>query len=92
MQNGILTLASIDVLRGLITAVFGAVVVAVLTILGGIINTQGFDLWAVDWGTVWHMVANTSVVAGFGALSGYLFKNLFSDNNGAVFGSFAGDK
>lgn len=81
-----MTLKPTDFARGLAVAVGGAVLVSAMTIVGGIINTQGFDLWLVDWGSVWHMVANTSVVSGFGAFSGYIIKNLFSDASGKLFG------
>lgn len=92
MNGGIFKLGQNDLVKGLFTAVFGAVLTSVLVVLGGIINTQGFDLWLVDWGTVWHMVANVSVVSGFGAFTGYIFKNFVSDKNGAVFGVAGGEK
>lgn len=86
MGSPVMTLKATDFARGLAVAVGGAVLMSVITVVGGIINTQGFDLWLVDWGTVGKMVANVATVSGFGAFSGYLVKNLFSDESGKLFG------
>lgn len=80
------TLNARDFLRGLAVAIGGAVLSSLIVVFGGVINTQGFDLWMVDWGTLWHMTANTAVVAGFGAFTGYLMKNAASDESGKLFG------
>ena len=67
-----------DVVRGLITAIFTAVIVT----LYGAVNQAGFDIFTADWG----VIASTALSAGFSAFIGYLGKNVMTAENGKVFG------
>lgn len=72
--------------RGLIIAILSPVVVAVLAVLGAIINAPGFDAWGVDYGALFHNLTNTLIVASYGAGVGYITKNLLTDDQGKFLG------
>lgn len=78
MQSQLYRLTSNDLIKGVMTAIFAAVVVAVY----GVVMTPGFDLFMTDWNGVLHLAIN----AAFGGLVGYLGKNFLSDEQGKVFG------
>ena len=67
-----------DAVKGAVSAVFAAVIVA----LYGIVSQGEFDLFSADWLTIGKMALN----AGFAAFVGYLGKNFFTAGNGKVFG------
>lgn len=69
-----------DLWRGLVVAVTSALMIAVIGVLGAVINAPHFDLWLVDWVGLGRALANSSTVAAFGAGSGYLLKNLLTDD------------
>lgn len=72
--------------RGLIIAILSPAIVALLSVLGAIINTPGFDAWAVDYGTLFHNLTNTLIVASYGAGVGYITKNLLTNDEGKFLG------
>lgn len=90
MQSGLYKLSSNDFIKGAVVAIGAAIFTSVIAVIGGVINTPNFDVFAVNWGMVLHTVINVSIVSGFGGFTGYLGKNFVSDSNGAVFGSIAG--
>lgn len=90
MQSGFYKLTSNDFIKGAVVAIGAAIFTSVIAVLDSVINTPNFDVFAVDWGTVLHMVINVAIVSGFGGFTGYLGKNFLSDSNGAVFGSIGG--
>jgi hypothetical protein len=67
-----------DFAKGVITAVFVAVIVAI----GGIVEQPGFELFSVDWGSLIKVILNTAIVTFFA----YLAKNYMRDESGKVFG------
>lgn len=67
-------------------AVLSPVAVALLAVLGAVINAPHFDVFQVAWGTLFHNLVNTLIVVSYGAGSGYLLKNLFTDSNQNVLG------
>lgn len=78
MNSQLFNLGSADVYKGLVTALFVAVIVA----FGGIVQQPGFDLFSMDWGSMLHTMVNTAFVT----FMAYLAKNLLSDQNGKVLG------
>lgn len=67
------TLNSNDIVKGLITAVFSGVTMAVL----GIIGSATFDLFTADW----KKIAALAVAGGIAAGIGYLQKNFLTNND-----------
>lgn len=67
-----------DLAKGAVTAF----IVAIITVLYGVINAPGFDLFAVEWSQVFQASLNAAIVA----LFGYLGKNLLSDKDGKFLG------
>lgn len=67
-----------DFAKGVTTAVFVAVIVAIVDI----VQQPGFDLFSVDWGSLIKVILNTAIVIFFA----YLAKNYMSDESGKVFG------
>lgn len=78
MKNGIFKLGWSDLLDSIVTAVF----VAVITAIGGVVLSAGFDVFSADWVGIGRNVVNI----GFVAFIGQLVNNLVSDNSGKVFG------
>ncbi len=70
-----------DLWRGLIMAVLGPVAIAIFGILGGVITAPNFDVFAVDWILLFKSLTNAFIVASYGGFSGYILKNLLTDNN-----------
>ena len=69
-----------DLLRGLVMAVLGAVMVAVFAVLGAVINTPGFDVFTVDFIQLFKDLTNALIVAAYSSGSAYLLKNLLTDD------------
>lgn len=84
MNSAILRLDSSDFIKGATTAVFTAVIV----MLAGVATAPDFNVFAVNWA----ILLQQSVSIGIAAFVGYIGKNLVSDQNGAVLGSFGGSK
>lgn len=67
-----------DFLRGAVTAAFaGGFIVA-----GTVVLSTGFDAFTTDWVSIGKMVVNASLAS----FVGYIMKNLFTDENGKMFG------
>jgi len=64
-----------DVAKGLVVAVFAAVI----TYLAALVQVPGFDLTTINW----QGVLSVAVIAGIS----YLGKNFVSDSNGKVLGA-----
>lgn len=79
MQNGLLKISLLDVVRGAITAVCAAILIA----LAGIATQPGFDVFAVDWASTGRLIVNTSIPAFFG----YVMKNALTTNDGKFLGT-----
>lgn len=79
LQSQIFSLGTNDVVKGLVTAVFAAIVIAI----AGIAQSPNFDLFTADWSAIGHLALNV----GFSAFVGYLGKNFLSDQNGKVLGT-----
>lgn len=65
-----------DFTKGAITAIFGAVFMA----LYSVVNQAGFDIFTVDYNVVLQMTINGAIAA----FMGYLSKNFFTDANNQV--------
>lgn len=72
-----LSLNTQDFIKGLVTAVFGAV----LTVLYTVTQQPDFNLFSVDWMRVGSNVVNVSVIV----MVSYLSKNFFTNGNGEMF-------
>lgn len=92
MTSGMFTLNKADLVKGLATAVAGGVLLAVGTVVHGVISTTGFNVFAVDWTQVFQDTVNAAIIGGEAGFAGYIAKNFFSDSNGAVLGKFGGTK
>ncbi len=68
-----------DVLKGLVMAVLGGVVLPVLAVL----QTPGFDISHANW----HAIFILAINGGIAAFAAYIVKNLLSDSNGKVLGA-----
>ena len=84
MKNGLFQISIGDVWRGLIMAIMAPLAVSIFAVVGAIINAPGFDVFSVDWALVGRNLANVIVVTSYGAASGYILKNLLTDNQGNV--------
>jgi hypothetical protein len=69
-----------DLWRGLVMSVMGAVAVAVLGVFSRVI-TSDFDVFSLDYIALFKELTNQIIIAGYGAGSGYLMKNLLTDDN-----------
>lgn len=77
-------LGSSDFIKGLLTAVVAGAAVAVGTVINSTFSAPGFDVFSVDWGAVAHSAINTAIIGAEAGFSGYLVKNLFTDENGNI--------
>lgn len=75
------TLSWGDVWRGIVMAILGPVAVAVFGVLGAVINAPGFDAFAVNYGVLFHNLANTMIVAAYSSGTAYILKNFLTDAN-----------
>jgi hypothetical protein len=84
MKNGLFRLASNDFVKGLVTAILSAIIIA----LYNIIIVSNFDFFTVDWTVTLHAIVN----AGGITFISYLAKNFLTDNNGKIAGVVEGEK
>lgn len=75
-----------DIGRGLFVAVLGPLFISILATLGSIILAPGFDVTLVDWSALGHSLLNISIVSAYGGFSGYISKQLLTDNQGNILG------
>lgn len=73
-----------DFIRGAVTAIFAGLLLAIGTVLHSVIVAPGFDIFQIDWGTLFHDVINAAIIGAEGGFAGYLGKNLFTDENGDI--------
>ncbi len=78
MQNGLLKVGWADLLDGIVTAIFVAVVIA----LAGVVQQPGFDVFTANWGQILQSMFNF----GFIALIGSLAKSAATTNDGKLLG------
>lgn len=70
--------AKSDWIKGLLTALGGAVLTAVTVAFGAVVSEPGFNVFAVAWGPVFQNMINLAIVGGYGAFTGYMNKNFFT--------------
>ena len=70
-----------DLWRGLVMAVLGSVAVAIFGVLGAVINAPGFDVFTVDFVSLFKNLTNAFIVASYSSGSAYILKNLLTDDN-----------
>ena len=68
-----------DLFRGLVMAVTASVMVAVLGVFSRVI-TSDFDLFSLDYVPLLKELTNQIIIAAYSAGSGYLLKNLLTDD------------
>lgn len=78
MQNGLFTLNSNDFVKGLVTAVVGAIAATIY----GIVVQAGFELFTADWSAIGMLALKAAIIA----FVSYLGKNYMSDSQGRVLG------
>lgn len=86
------SLKAVDFVKGVITAVFAGVVLAILAVMHGVVTADNFDVFSIDWGMLIHNMINTAIIGAEGGFAGYISKNFFTDKNGAFLGRFGGTK
>ena len=79
MQSNFLRLNVNDFIRGVVTAIFAAVI----TVLYQVTQSAGFDVFTANWGMILSEMINVSITV----FIAYLSKNLLSDSDGKVLGS-----
>ena len=62
-------------------AVLGPIAVALFGILGSVITAPHFDVFTVDFISLFKNLTNAFIVASYSAGSAYLLKNLLTDSN-----------
>ena len=77
-NSNLFNLNSGDFVRGAVSAVVAAVVIA----LGSLVSEPDFSLFTTDWTHVFQLATN----AAFAAFVGYIGKNFLTASNGKVFG------
>ncbi len=70
-----------DLGRGLVMAVLGPVAIAIFAVLGSVITAPGFDVFTVDFISLFKNLTNTFIVASYSSGSAYILKNLLTDKN-----------
>lgn len=80
------TLSSRDFWNGLVMAIAGPTFVALTAVVGSVIGAPNFDVFTVNWGMLGHNLINIEIVVSYGAFTGYLTKNFFTNSEGAVLG------
>ncbi len=86
MNNGLMKLSFGDIGRGLAVAVLGPLFISVVAALGSIILAPGFDVSLVNWSVLGHSLINISIVSAYGGFSGYISKQLLTDEQGNILG------
>lgn len=69
-----------DVARGLVMAVLGAVMIAVLGVFSRVITTD-FDLFTLDYVSLIKDLSNQIIIAAYSSGSAYLLKNLLTTDD-----------
>lgn len=73
-----------DFVRGAVTALAGGALLAVGTILHGLITAPGFDVFMLDWGGLLHDTINAAIIGAEGGFGGYILKNLMTNQEGNI--------
>lgn len=66
--------------RGFIVAVLSAVAVAIVGVLNKVI-TPDFDVFTLDYITLFKDLTNTFIISAYSSAAGYLLKNLLTDDS-----------
>ena len=74
MASKLFKLDSVDLVHGIVVAIF----TAVITYFYGVLNQPGFDFATINWSEVIRISVS--------ALIGYMGKNFFSDEDGKIGG------
>ncbi len=81
MQTSMFRISLGDIWRGLVMATLAPIAVAIFAVLGAVITAPGFDVFSVDWVTLFKSLTNTFIIAAYSSGSGYILKNLLTDKN-----------
>lgn len=73
-----------DFIRGAVTAILAGLVLAVGTVIHGTIIAPGFDIFSVDWTSLFHTAIDAAIIGAEGGFVGYIGKNLMTDENGNI--------
>lgn len=83
-MNGLFTLGWNDVTKGLVMAILTGLILPI----AAAVQSPGFSLETANWYAILILAANGAIV-GF---VGYMMKNFFSTNDGALFGKIGKPK
>lgn len=78
-----------DLVKGLVSAVGAAAVLAGWQVVGAVIGAPDFNAFSVDWVLVGQNAINAAIIGAQGGFSGYLAKNFFTNSEGKLFGKIA---
>lgn len=84
--SGMFSINVNDVVKGGVTAVLAGLALAVFSVLNGVFQAPGFDVFSVNWVAVGHAAVNAAIVGAQAGFSGYVMKNYLSDSQGKVLG------
>lgn len=70
-----------DLWRGLVMAILGSVAVAVMGVLGALVNAPDFDIFSTDFITLFKDLTNAMIVASYSSGSAYILKNFLTDDD-----------
>lgn len=70
-----------DLWRGLLMAMLGPVIVAATAVTGAVILDPNFDAFSSDYLTLLRNLTNALIVASYSSGTGYILKNLLTDDN-----------
>lgn len=73
-----------DFIRGALLALLGGVVVAVGTVLHGVITEPGFNVFMIEWGILLANLINNAIIGAEAAFTSYIIKNLMTNENGDI--------
>lgn len=85
-NSGMFRLNIKDIAKGLVTAVFSAVAVAVLGFLHQLFLTPDFDFFAACWSCIGSELLSLSISVAGASFIGYIGKNFFSNSGGKFLG------
>ena len=69
-----------DLWRGLVMAIIAPVSIAILGVFSRII-TSDFDVFSLDFVALFKELTNVFIIASYSAGSGYILKNLLTDDD-----------